>query len=314
MFYKFTNQIRNSINNLIEIIKVIAFILLECTIIFVATTIELPLLVSVLTSNVLTFMIAIYASRSFNLFTSNSSCNSDKNKIMELEEKLREEKNNNIVLKQTRERFSRLEKCAKLILFEKANSGYLARSEKITDLKPELSELISNNFFDKVVDRGIRKVLYINHYDYKSALGVDLNKIKYSQGQNNRIYICGVEIKPIISSLSEGQGDVDVCWVYSEKTNGDISVKNGSTDFKTSYRSEQRRLTRSIYENDNNILCKQMTESLQKVLIERYPNLTFISSNNPECGNHEWHYLFDGGATIEVMNAILDIHTYRALE
>ena len=50
MFYKFTNQIRNSINNIIEIIKVIAFILLECTIIFVATTIDLPLLVSVFRS------------------------------------------------------------------------------------------------------------------------------------------------------------------------------------------------------------------------------------------------------------------------
>ena len=70
-------------------------------------------------------MIALYASKSFKLFTSNTFQDSDKNKIMELEEKLREEKNNNIVLKQTRERFSRLEKCAKLVLLEKTNSEEL---------------------------------------------------------------------------------------------------------------------------------------------------------------------------------------------
>lgn len=311
MFYKF----KNSINNLIAIIKVIAFILLECIIIFAATTVDLPLILSVLTSNVLTFMIALYASKSFKLFTSNTFQDSDKNKIMELEEKLREEKNNNIVLKQTRERFSRLEKCAKLVLLEKTNSGYLVRNEKITDLNPEISKLFSNNFLDKFLDRGEKKVLYIDYYDYKSALGVDLNKIKYSKENNNRIYICGVEIKPIIYSLSEGQGDVDVCWVYSEKTNGNIDVKNSSyTDFKTSYRSEQRKLTRNIYESDDKNLCTQMTASLQKTLTERYPNLIFVSSDDTEHRNKKWRCLFDGDATIEVMNAILDIHTYRALE
>ncbi|MBQ4498638.1 MAG: hypothetical protein II985_00185 [Alistipes sp.] len=330
MFKKFINSIRENASNAWIFTKVLVFIILELGIIAGVILLDLPSAIGILVSNILTFIIALAASKTFKTFSAKISKDeyelqrrerelANKVEVLEGENRILKEKVN--TSSQIATHFNRINFGLKLELMDSTDIGYIVKEETFDSMKQDealASHIPTPNFLERGMSflniaSDQNSILFIEKLYHKSTIGIDLSKIRYATNGRDQIYLSGVELEILhntSSDLVRDVNDVEQCLVFSKASDGSTTVKNDSkfTNLKNAYKKQQYDIAKSAHKDNNRALCQHFTNGLQTSLMKRYPNLTFISSKSNEYNRFSWRTLKEGNISNELMNVLVDMH------
>lgn len=337
MFKKFINSIKENVSNAWIFTKVLVFIILELGIIAGVILFDLPSAIGIVVSNILTFIIALAASKTFKTFSAKISKDE-----YELQRRERELKAENEQLKksvrdlqnrvdtdaQTLAHFRSIDFKKQIVLCAPTDMGYVVKEETFGQigLDTSLASLIpqdnliekGKNFFSKKfnIEQNVKSILCIDKVYHKNVIGIDLSKIKFSTNRQGEVLLSGVNVEVLYDASADMENqvlttDIKHCFILSSTSDSSCEIKNDEKyrKLKDAYMCQQRRTTKESYIARNKTLCNQMTFGLQKSLMHRYQNLRFIEYSSNEYNSYTWRSLNDAYDNIQIMNILIDVYT-----
>lgn len=170
----------------------------------------------------------------------------------------------------------------KLEQMEFAKKGYVVKEDFLERLDPEKYRLPELNWWNVFIgESGEKKILYINKFYYKVAIGIDFARIKYSL-DGGKILFSGVKftkLHDISSEMEPDHGDIERCEILQvdgEKT--DIKHDKAFNDIKKTYCEEQDKTVKENLDIEVGNLCQLYTDVFRDSIQSRYPNIDFVES------------------------------------
>ncbi len=313
-----------------HLIKVVLYAALEVLVIWGVITLEMPLVASILISNIATCAIALKASQSVKLFVAHISKGEVgaamreeqlREQIKTLEQANRDLRNMVDTGAQTISHFNKINFGVKVELMESTEIGYIVKEEQLSKIEDDerfAKYMPSQSLIERGrellhLDNDSPSILYIDKVYHKSSIGINLANIKYATSKKGDILFSGVELEILHNTSSDlipSPDDVNLCWIFTSDEDGNHHIKNQDRyrDLRDFYRDYQEQTTREVHTNNDRLLCRRYTQGLQASLRERYSNLSFVDRTLPEYSDLAWHSLKEGCESLEIMKIVLDIH------
>ena len=209
----------------------------------------------------------------------------------------------------------------KLEQMEYARKGYIVEEEPLEayDSDPAFAQVLprpgaAGRLLGKLglSANGASKVLFIKKYYYKTSIGLDFSKIKYSF-DGDRLLLSGVrytQLHDISGEMERDRGDIRHCWITDAEGRRIVGSRTGEA-FKKAYEEFQDYLAREEMASDATLLCEEYTKAFRESLRNRYENLDFVEGI--EDSDRSWTALRDGtpdsriAETASYMLALSDI-------
>lgn len=323
----------NKISTVGNFLKLLVFFALELLIIGGAITLDFPAEVKLLVSNVLSIILAFIFYRSIaKVMTEAAKGEISRNlheeslnaRIAKLESEKRDLEQKLESADQTRRFFNEIEFGVKIELLEEKSSGYVVKEEHFDSIKrntylaskiPTNLRNIGNRVFGGFEEN--RSMLFIDKVYRKHSIGINLQDIEYAiDPSSGNIYLCGMDITILhdtsadLESYHHPTDDISHCWVISTKQNGeDATIKTANTydALERAYRATQLQTISESVTRDIKAKCLQYTRGIQNNLIQRYPNLRFISADERDNYKLTWCPIRHGNCDPTVMRLITDM-------
>lgn len=326
--------IYNQAKLLKDIVAVLFYFALLAGVIIGAISIPLPNVVTIPVASVLSFLIAFIAHKSFRRLGSHFIEQNDATalalKLQDAKNQLEREKeehqkaidklvqenrdlrNQMDTSEQTRNAYGKIDFCAEITIAKPQHKDYIVKKESLQTLLhfPEYAEILpGQGFWESDESYQSREVLFIHRIHHRDAIGFNLANIEFAVGTDGRIYMKGVDCKVLEHLKADDIPGTDICWVVSDKGNGNIKVKTSESfdKFKNLYKTQQTKLYEESLSENNEQQAALITTRLHTMLMEKYPNLKFVSTREEAPAGLIWSSLSSNTGSIPVMEVVIQM-------
>lgn len=334
--------IYNQAKLLKDIVAVLFYLALLIGVIIGAISISLPDVVTIPVASVLSFLIAFISHKSFRRLGSHFIDHNDATalalKLQEAENQLEREKekhqraldtlvqenrdlrNQMDTSEQTRNAYGKLQFNTTIPIATIRHDEYFIKDENLKALLPcpeyettiPRQSWIQRNIVNAKHSLHVLLVKKIHHSD---QLGFNLADIEYAIGTDGCIYLKGVNcrvLEHIQPSINPDDPSVDICWIInkpSQNSSANFQVDRSPIfdNFKASYKTHQIWQYTSELSKQNEHQAALITTRLHTMLMEKYPNLKFVSTREEAPAGLIWSSLSSNTGSIPVMEVVIQM-------